>query len=156
ATGKGGKAKGPPQAKRAIYVNPKAPKVLMVRAAAIGAFDLIGDWEQEMLKYGQAIIHDKIVVVDPLSEGCVVITGSHNLGSKASDANDKTVRIVRGNKALAFASTVPIRDAYAHYKSRAILEQRGCERASGKGGPPPPRGQGILNVDDSWQDKYFG
>jgi len=153
---KSGKAKGPPQAKRAIYVNPKAPKVLMVRAAAIGAFDLIGDWEQEMLKYGQAIIHDKIVVVDPLSDDCVVITGSHNLGYKASYANDENMLIVRGNKALAIAYTVHILDVYDHYKFRAILEQQAFERASGKGGTPPPRGQGILNVDDSWQDKFFG
>src|SRR5262249_29981851 len=156
ATGKGGKAKGPPQAKRAIYVNPKAPKVLMVRAAAIGAFDLIGDWEQEMLKYGQAIIHDKIVVVDPLSDDCVVITASHTPDYKAPYANDENMLIARGNKALAIAYPVPILDVYDHYKSRAILEQQAFERASGKGGTPPPRGQGILNVDDSWQDKYFG
>ena len=39
----------------------------MIRAAAIAEFDLIGNWEHEMLKYGQAIIHDKIVVIDPLS-----------------------------------------------------------------------------------------
>src|SRR6185503_19808592 len=79
-------------------VNPKAPKVLMVRAAAIGDFDLVGDWEHEMLKYGQAIIHDKIVVIDPLSDNCAVITGSHNLGYKASYANDENLLIVRGNK----------------------------------------------------------
>ena len=54
----------------------------MIRAAAIAEFDLIGNWEHEMLKYGQAIIHDKIVVIDPLSDDCVVVTGSHNLGFK--------------------------------------------------------------------------
>ena len=64
--------------------------------------------------------------------------------------------IVRGNKALAMAYTVHILDVYDHYKLRAILEQLAFERASGKGGTPPPRGQGIPNVDDSWQDKYFG
>jgi phosphatidylserine/phosphatidylglycerophosphate/cardiolipin synthase-like enzyme len=145
-----------PQPKRAIYTNPKAPKVLMIRAAAIGAFDLIGDWEQEMLKYGQAIIHDKIVVIDPLSkDDCVVITGSHNLGYKASYANDENLLIIKGNRALAIAYMVHILDVQDHYKFRAILEQQAFERATGKAGTKPPVGKGILNVDDTWQDKYL-
>lgn len=147
-------AKDTPQPKRAIYRNPKAPNVLMVRAAAIGAFDLIGNWEQEMLKYGQAIIHDKIVVIDPLSNNCVVITGSHNLGFKASYANDENLLIIKGNKALAMAYMVHILDVQDHYKFRAILEQQAFERAQGKAGEKPPVGKGILDVDGSWQDKY--
>jgi phosphatidylserine/phosphatidylglycerophosphate/cardiolipin synthase-like enzyme len=145
---------GPPQPKRAIYTNPKAPNVLMIRAAAIGDFDLIGDWEHEMLKYGQAIIHDKIVVIDPLSEDCVVVTGSHNLGFKASYANDENLLVIKGNRPLAIAYMVHILDVYDHYKFRAILEQQAYERAIGKPGQKPPVGQGILDVDDTWQDKY--
>lgn len=144
-----------PQPKRAIYENPKAPKVLMVRAAAISDFDLIGDWEHEMLKYGQAIIHDKIVVVDPLSDNCTVITGSHNLGYKASYANDENLLIIRGNRALAIAYAVHILDVYEHYKWRAVLEQQAYERSIGKGSDKPPVGKGILNIDDSWQKPYF-
>ena len=144
-----------PQPKRAIYTNPNAPKVLMVRAAAINDFDLIGDWEHEMLKYGQAIIHDKIVVIDPLTDNCAVITGSHNLGYKASYANDENMLIVRGNKALATAYSVHILDVYEHYKFRAVLEQQAYERSIGKGGEKPPVGQGILNPDDTWQKPYF-
>jgi len=155
AAPKNGKGKKAPQPKPAIYRNPKAPNVLMVRAAAINDFDLIGNWEQEMLKYGQAIIHDKIVVIDPLSDDCVVITGSHNLGFKASYANDENLLIIKGNKALAMAYMVHILDVQDHYKFRAILEQQAYERSIGKGGEAPPVGKGILNVDDSWQDKYL-
>jgi phosphatidylserine/phosphatidylglycerophosphate/cardiolipin synthase-like enzyme len=150
----GSRASGPPQPKPAIYQNPKAPDVLMIRAAAIAEFDLIGNWEHEMLKYGQAIIHDKIVVIDPLSDDCVVVTGSHNLGFKASYANDENLLVIRGNRALAVAYMVHILDVYDHYKFRAILEQQAYERAMGKPGQKPPVGQGILDVDDSWQDKY--
>jgi phosphatidylserine/phosphatidylglycerophosphate/cardiolipin synthase-like enzyme len=157
--GKGAKTGGAkskvPEPKRAIYVNPKAPKVLMVRAAAIGVFDLIGNWQQEMLKYGQAIIHDKIVVIDPLSDDCVVVTGSHNLGFKASYANDENMLVIKRNKALAAAYMVHILDVQDHYKFRAILEQQAYERSIGKGGAKPPVGKGILNVDDTWQDKYL-
>src|SRR5262249_60508099 len=74
----------------AIWSPPGAPKVLMIRAAAIK--DLIGDFQRELPSAGHAIIHDKIVVIDPLSKGdCVVITGSHNLGFKDSHANDDTL-----------------------------------------------------------------
>jgi hypothetical protein len=154
-TAKSGSSAKAPQPKRAIYTNPKAPKVLMVRAAAIGAFDLIGDWEQEMLKYGQAIIHDKIVVIDPLSDDCVVITGSHNLGYKASYANDENMLIIHGNKALAAAYAVHVLDVYDHYKFRAILEQQAFDRATKGVGEKPKTGQGILQVDDGWQDGYL-
>jgi hypothetical protein len=79
----GSRASGPPQPKPAIYQNPKAPDVLMIRAvAAIAEFDLIGNWEHEMLKYGQAIIHHKIVVIDPLSDDCVVVTAANLLASR--------------------------------------------------------------------------
>lgn len=149
-------AKKGPAPKPAIYTNPKAPKVLMVRAAAISDFDLIGDWEREMLKYGQAIIHDKIVVIDPLSEDkCTVITGSHNLGYKASYANDENMLIIRGNRALAIAYAVHILDVYEHYKFRAVLEEQAYLRSIGKGKEKPPVGKGILNTDDTWQDPYF-
>lgn len=61
--------------------------VTIVRAARIDEKTLLGDLGVEQLtaKGGiGAIIHDKIVVIDPLSPDCTVILGSHNLGLKAS------------------------------------------------------------------------
>ena len=62
--------------------------------------------------------------------------------------------MIRGNRALAVAYMVHILDVHDHYKFRAILEQQAYERAMGKPGQKPPVGQGILDVDDRWQDKY--
>ena len=91
-----------------------------------------------MLKYGQAVV-DKIVVIDPLyPDDCVVVTGSHNLGFKASYANDENLLVIRGNRALAVAYMVHILDVYDHYKFRAILEQQAYERAMGKPGKSRP------------------
>ena len=139
----------------AIFSPDGAPNVLMIRAAAIN--DLIGDFQRELLSAGHAIIHDKIVVIDPMSEtDCVVITGSHNLGFKASYANDENMLVFRGNKALALAYTTHVLDIYDHYKFRAVLEQQKRE-AMLAGKPPPdrPTGQGFLETDDSWQDPYI-
>src|SRR5258708_32012619 len=78
----------------------------IVRAANLGAGTAMGDFEAEILKLGTAIVHDKIVVIDPLSADCVVATGSHNLGYKASYENDENLAIFRGNQALAEAYAV--------------------------------------------------
>jgi phosphatidylserine/phosphatidylglycerophosphate/cardiolipin synthase-like enzyme len=139
----------------AIYSPSGVPNVLMIRAAAIK--DLIGNFQQELLSAGHAIIHDKIVVIDPMSPtDCVVITGSHNLGFKASYANDENMLVLRGNQALALAYTVHVLDIYDHYKFRAALEQQ-TRDAMLKGKPKPtrPTGKGFLQTKDSWQDPYI-
>jgi len=139
----------------AIFSPSGVPNVLMIRAAAIN--DLVSDFQREILSAGHAIIHDKIVVIDPMSEtDCVVITGSHNLGFKASYANDENMLILRGNRALALAYTVHVLDVYDHYKFRAALEQQARD-AMLKGNPKPkkPTGKGFLQTTDKWQDPYI-
>jgi phosphatidylserine/phosphatidylglycerophosphate/cardiolipin synthase-like enzyme len=89
----------------------------IVRAAALDG--PVGDFEKEILKVGMAVVHDKIVVIDPLSRNCVVAAGSHNLGFKASYENDENLLIIRGNQALAEAYAVHVLDVYDHYKFRA-------------------------------------
>lgn len=139
----------------AIFSPPGAGNVLIIRAAAID--DMIGDFQKELLSAGHAIIHDKIVVIDPMSkDDCVVITGSHNLGFKASYANDENMLIIRGNRALALAYAAHVLDIYDHYKFRAVLEQQARE-ALLKGRPKPkrPTGKGFLQVKDDWQGPYI-
>jgi phosphatidylserine/phosphatidylglycerophosphate/cardiolipin synthase-like enzyme len=139
----------------AIFSPAGAPNVLMIRAAAIN--DLIGDFQKELLSAGNAIIHDKIVVIDPLSKNdCVVITGSHNLGFKASYANDENLIILRGNQPLALAYTVHVLDIYDHYKFRAALEQQARDAMlKGKPKPKQPTGKGFLQHVDAWQEPYL-
>jgi phosphatidylserine/phosphatidylglycerophosphate/cardiolipin synthase-like enzyme len=72
---------------------------------------------------GHAIIHSKVVVVDPFSADPIVITGSHNFSASASQKNDENFIIVKGDHALAEAYAVNILGAYAHYRWRAYLAQ---------------------------------
>lgn len=146
------KPKIPPPA---IFTPNGAPNVLMIRAAAIN--DLVGDFQRELLSAGHAIIHDKIVVIDPLSKtDCMVITGSHNLGFKASYANDENMVIIRGNREVALAYAVHVLDVYDHYKFRAALEQQTRDALlAGKPVPKKPTGKGFLQTTDKWQDPYL-
>src|SRR5271165_5587408 len=123
---------------------PGDPPVEVVPASAIT--DQFAFWQQELLKPGpqaHAIIHDKIVVIDPMSDDCVVITGSHNLGYRASYNNDENLLIVHGHKALAQAYAVHVMDIYDHYRFRYLIQKQGTQAFAG------------LEPDDKWQDKYF-
>ena len=117
--------------------------------AASSIKDQFSYWEAELLKAGNAIIHDKIVVIDGFTEDCVVATGSHNQGYKASYDNDENLLIIKGNKELASAYAAHVMDVYDHYRWRYTLLTQGRDE---KGNHKAFNG---LSIDDSWQDKYF-
>ncbi|RFP25808.1 phospholipase [Duganella sp. BJB488] len=72
-----------------------------------------------------AIIHSKTLVIDPFSDDCVVVTGSHNFSPAASSRNDENLVIIRGDKALAQAYAVHIEGVYDHFAWRAFLSNGG-------------------------------
>lgn len=85
-------------------------------------------WKKEILNAGFAIIHDKIVVIDPFEDDCVVATGSHNLGHKASFDNDENLLIIRGNKKLAMAYATHVLDVYDHFSARYWFKRLGAQK----------------------------
>jgi hypothetical protein len=105
--------------------------------------DTFGQWEAELNQAGHAVIHDKIVVIDPFSDNCVVVTGSHNLGYAASYNNDENLAIIRGHRAIAEAYAAHCLDVYDHYAWRYWLEN------------DKDKAWHFLTADDSWQDEYF-
>lgn len=116
--------------------------------AASNIKDQFAYWEQELLKssnFAHAIIHDKIVVIDAYGDNPIVITGSHNLGYKASYANDENLLIIKGNKELANAYAVHVMDVYDHYRWRFILQSS----------PSLADAYHGLKTTDAWQDWYF-
>jgi PLD-like domain len=109
----------------------------------VNSHDVFGAWEAELAKFGFAIIHNKIVVIDPFSDDCVVVTGSHNLGFRASHNNDENMVIVRGHRGLAEAYACHVLDLYDHYAWRFLLNKQ-----------PDVFGQ-PLEADDKWQERYI-
>ncbi|QIL42362.1 hypothetical protein G7074_25745 [Pedobacter sp. HDW13] len=101
-------------------------------------------WIKEMLNAGFAIIHDKVMVIDPFSEDCVVITGSHNLGHKASYDNDENLAIIKGNNKLALAYTTHILDVYDHFSARYFFKKN-SNYADFL----------LKDKPELWMDKYF-
>ena len=125
----------------------KPDKVFETGAAATAVNDQFAYWKKELLKSSpgaHAIIHDKIVVIDPLSEtDCVVVMGSHNQGYKASYANDENLVIFRGNRPLAMAYATHVMDVYDHYRWRFKVQTEKSHAWTG------------LQTTPDWQNIYF-
>jgi phosphatidylserine/phosphatidylglycerophosphate/cardiolipin synthase-like enzyme len=109
----------------------RTPAMNAEMVAPAGIVKDIAPWQREIYKAGHAIVHDKIVVIDPFHAECVVATGSHNLGFKASYNNDENLLLVRGNPALAQAYAAHVADVFEHYRWR-WYNKRAAERAAAK------------------------
>ena len=92
-------------------------------------------------KIGHAIVHSKLVVIDPVTNP-VVITGSHNFSGAASTSNDENFVVVRGNTELAKAYSAHIYSVYAHYRWLKYVHDK---QAAGE---KPWSG---LQRNDAWQ-----
>ena len=101
-------------------------------------------WQKEVLKLptAHAMVHSKVVIVDPYGPNPVVMTGSHNMGPKASGVNDENLVIITGNGDLASQYAGKIMEIYAQYRWRQSVQKQGGA----------PKWTGLAN-DDSWQIK---
>jgi phosphatidylserine/phosphatidylglycerophosphate/cardiolipin synthase-like enzyme len=85
------------------------------------AIDGHTDWfrsELQKLPGTFAMIHSKVVLVDPFSDHPVLMTGSHNLGPKASGTNDENLLIIQDAPGLAAAYATNIMAIYNQYRWR--------------------------------------
>ena len=53
-------------------------------------------WEKEIDRLSLVMIHSKVVVLDPFGPKPVVMTGSHNLGPRASGKNNNNLNLIAG------------------------------------------------------------
>ncbi|NGM32586.1 hypothetical protein G4G93_01310 [Methylobacterium sp. DB0501] len=99
-------------------------------------------WHDELLKLPRtfAMVHSKVIVVDPYGERPVVMTGSHNMGPKASGVNDENLLIIEGDRDLASQYAGHIMQVYSQYRWRQSVQAE-----DGR-----PRWAGLAD-DDSWQ-----
>ena len=104
-----------------------------------------GDWEQELLGASMVNIHSKVIVLDPLGEKPVVMTGSHNLGLKASSKNDDNLVIIEGNQPLALAYAINVIAIFDAYRWNSYVE---AHRAD------PNVWHGLVD-NDQWQSNYL-
>jgi phosphatidylserine/phosphatidylglycerophosphate/cardiolipin synthase-like enzyme len=103
------------------------------------------DWEKELLSAGIVNIHSKVIVLDPFGDNPVVMTGSHNLGFKASNANDDNLIIIEGNASLAKAYAINIVAIFQTYRWNSYVEAHRKD---------PNVWHGLVD-NDQWQSGYL-
>jgi hypothetical protein len=132
----------------------KAPTITFIHKNQVqpgGSFDIVTPsniddpfsfWDQELAKQN-VTIHSKIILIDPFSDNPVLITGSHNMGGKASKSNDDNLNIIRGNKELARAYAIHMTAVYHHYRWRFYRQADTGQ----------PKWDGNVK-SDKWQEWY--
>ena len=89
-------------------------------------------------------IHNKFMLIDPLSDDAIVIGGSANFSDASTRRNDENMIITRGNTRVADIYLGEFMRLYSHHAFRESLQWRE------PGDPPKP-----LRLDNWWSD-YFG
>lgn len=88
-------------------------------------------------------VHNKFMLVDPLTDDPIVIAGSANFSDASTQRNDENMIIVRGNKRVADIYLGEFMRLYSHHAFRESLQWRDSDD------PPKP-----LRIDDWWRDYY--
>ena len=100
--------------------------------------------EMKQLPGTFAMVHSKVVLVDPFGAHPVLLTGSHNLGPKASTTNDENLLIFRDAPGLASAYATNIMSIYNQYRWRFRRQTQ----------PKSKRWKGLKD-EDFWQKGYL-
>jgi phosphatidylserine/phosphatidylglycerophosphate/cardiolipin synthase-like enzyme len=111
------------------------------------AIDKATSWfRRELLKLpkARAMVHSKVVLVDPFSAHPILLTGSHNLGPKASGTNDENLLVIRDAPGLAAAYATNIMAVYNQYRWRFR-----------RGSQPKRKQWNGLRDTDTWQNGYL-
>ena len=110
------------------------------------------NWFDKSFTFNRVMIHSKVVVLDPFGKKPVVMTGSHNLGPKASEKNDDNLVIIENAPGLAGEYAVNILGVYGHYKwlYNEALKKPAATRKAIKA---TPQYDGNFD-DDQWQQWY--
>ena len=80
-------------------------------------------WAAEFMRGGKisVLVHSKVMCIDPFGAHPVVVTGSHNFSSMASESNDENFLVIEGDAALAQAYATHIMSVYNHYRWRQYV-----------------------------------
>ncbi len=103
------------------------------------------------------LIHSKTIVLDPFGDKPVIMTGSHNLGPKASGKNDDNLVIIEGAHGLAAEFAVYIMNVYDQYKWRYEkgLRAKAASEETDFASTPTRKAWSGLRTTDAWQNLSY-
>lgn len=89
-------------------------------------------------------IHTKYMLIDPLGDDPLVITGSANFSDASTRRNDENMLVIRGDQRVADLYLVEFMRLFNHFYFRTVATDGGSRGASP-----------FLDAADSWREKYY-
>lgn len=88
------------------------------------AYQFARETNARMLEFNShvAYIHSKFMLVDPLGDDPVVVTGSANFSEPSTSANDENMLIIRGDRRVADIYFTEFNRLFFHYYYRSVVE----------------------------------
>jgi phosphatidylserine/phosphatidylglycerophosphate/cardiolipin synthase-like enzyme len=106
-------------------------------------------WLQELEKTGFTrnvhYVHDKFMLIDPLSSDPIVVTGSANFSENSTTGNDENMLVIRGDTRVADIYLGEFVRLWKHYYFRDVMRRLGSKGAK----------KSWLVEDDSWSDAFY-
>lgn len=97
-------------------------------------------------------IHLKFILVDPLSDKPVVVTGSANFSDASTRTNDENMLVIKDNTRVADIYLGEYMRLYSHYAFREAVDIFLKKNPHAK---PEDMKQGFLIEDQDWTKSYF-
>lgn len=99
-------------------------------------------------------MHTKYMLVDPLSDNPLVITGSANWSDASGRINDENMIVIRGDPRVADVYLGEFMRLFNHFEMRG-RPPRSQRVTRTMGVPRAPRGRLYLHEDSEWAQAYF-
>lgn len=91
-------------------------------------------------------LHTKYLLVDPLTDHPLVISGSANFSDASTVSNDENMLVIQGNTRVADMFLTEFVRLFRHFQNRNVLNEMGRDAR---------RKAVFLSTDDSWTDTYY-
>ena len=93
-------------------------------------------------------VHSKFLLIDPLGDDPIVVTGSANFSDASTNDNDENMLVIRGDRRVADIYFTEFNRLFNHYYFRSVTEATTGEPQSVLDASL------FLSEDDSWEQKY--
>lgn len=112
-----------------------------------GTFDRFLQEKTTNLNTHVRYIHTKYMLIDPLSDDPIVITGSANFSDASTKNNDENMLVIRGDRRVADIYLGEFMRLFNHYYARYVATMQSTE--------PGEARSVYLKPDDAWLKGYY-
>jgi phosphatidylserine/phosphatidylglycerophosphate/cardiolipin synthase-like enzyme len=130
-------------------------------AVTVGGYLGKGNWHQwlkeHLTGFTSAVnfVHTKYMLIDPLSDDPIVISGSANFSKPSTKSNDENMLIVRGDTAVADVYLTEFMRLFSAFRLRRRVEAKDGEAAPAPKTVASVDGDLYLDPSPRWADKYY-